>query len=66
MTRDERNNWLVNIENTASYIGTEIGMRTVEFVLEKYGAKEITQIPSSHLSDVFNELYVIEADLRSG
>lgn len=66
MTRDERNNWIANIENTASYIESEIGAETVNFVLEKYGAKSIDQIASSDLSDVFGELYAIEADLKSG
>lgn len=66
MTRDERSNWIANIENTASFIASEIGAETVDFVLEKYGAKSIEQIASSDLSDVFSELYAIEADLRSG
>lgn len=66
MTRDERTNWITNIENTASFIASEIGAGTVNFVLEKYGAKSIEQIASSDLSEVFSELYAIEADLRSG
>ena len=37
MTRDERNNWIMNIENTASFIASEVGSETVKFVLEKYG-----------------------------
>lgn len=65
MTRDERNNWIANIENTASFIETEIRAETVDFVLGKYGAKSVEQISSSDLPDVFNELYAIEADLRS-
>lgn len=65
MTRDERKNWIANIENTASFIETEIGAETVDFVLGKYGAKSVEQISSSDLPDVFNELYAIEADLRS-
>ncbi len=66
MTRKERSNWITNIENTASFIESEIGTETVNYVLEKYGAKSIEQIASSDLSEVFNELYAIEADLRSG
>ncbi len=41
MTRDERNNWIATIENTASFIESEIGAETVNFVLERYGAKSI-------------------------
>ncbi len=66
MTKQERNDWLINIENTASFISSEIGNEAVDFVLEKYGAKSIEQIASSDLSEVFSELYAIESDLRSG
>ena len=66
MTQQERNDWLINIENTASFISSEIGNETVDFVLEKYGAKSIEQIASSDLSEVFSELYAIESDLGSG
>ena len=66
MEKQEREDWLINIENTASFIETEIGAETVNFVLAKYGADSIGQIASSDLFDVFNELYAIEADLRSG
>ena len=66
MTRDERTNWIANIENTASFIESEIGAETVNFVLEKYEAKSIEQIASSDLSEVFSELYAIETNLKSG
>lgn len=66
MTKSERENWIANIENAASFIETEIGVETVNFVLAKYSADSIGQIASSQLSDVFNELYAIEVDLRSG
>lgn len=66
MTRTERENWIVNIENTASFIAAESGEEVVASTLNKYGASSIEQIASSDLSDVFSELYAIEADLRSG
>jgi hypothetical protein len=66
MTKSERTNWIANIENTASFIESEIGAETVDFVLKKYGAKSIDQIASSDLAEVYSELYAIEADLRSG
>lgn len=65
MTRTERENWIVNIENTASFIASEIGEEVVTSTLYKYGAKSVTHISSFDLPDVFNELYAIEADLRS-
>ena len=64
MTREERNNWVLNIENTADFIASEIETETVNHVFEKYGAKSAEDISDSDLSDVFSELYAIEADLR--
>lgn len=65
MTQAERENWIINIENTASYIASEIGEEVVASTLYKYGASSIEQIASSNLAEVFSELYAIEADLRS-
>ena len=66
MTREKRNNWILNIENTAFYIAPEIGEEVVVSTSYKYGARSIDQIASSDLSDVFSELHAIAADLRSG
>ena len=66
MTREKRNNWILNIENTAFYIASEIEQEVVVSTLYKYGARSIDQIASSDLSDVFSELHAIAADLRSG
>lgn len=66
MTGDERNNWIVNIENSASFIASEIGEEVVNSTLCKFGAGSIGEISDSDLPDVFGELYTIETDLRSG
>lgn len=66
MTGFERENLLISIENSAAYIASENKSETVDFVLAKYGTDSIEQIPDCYLSEVFNELYAIEADLRSG
>lgn len=65
MTKQERNEWLINIENTASFIAREIGEETVDFVLGKYGVSCIENISSFDVSEIFSELYAIKADLRS-
>lgn len=65
MTNSERENWILNIENTAAYIASEIGEEVVASTLYKYGASSIEQIASSDLAEVFSELYAIEADLRA-
>lgn len=64
MTEVERENWLVNIENVASHISSEIGFETVKFVFGKYGACSIEKIADSDLPEVFSELFAIEVELR--
>lgn len=63
MTKRERNNWIVNIENTAAAIESQLGSAVVESVFKRYGAHSTWDLRSSDLSDVFSELYAIEADL---
>lgn len=38
MTKRERNNWIVNIENTAAAIEPQLGSAVVESVFKRYGA----------------------------
>ena len=64
MKRDERENWIINIENTASTISSQVGSAVVDAVFQKYGAKSVEDLSPNDLQDVFNELYAIEADLR--
>ena len=64
MKRVERDNWITNIESCADRIIEEIGYETVAFVLGKYGAKSIETLRPEDYSEVFSELYAIEADLK--
>ena len=50
MSNSERENWIINIENMASYIASEIGVEVVDSTL--YSA--IDQIASSDLAEVFS------------
>ena len=63
MTNRERNNWIVNIENTAAAIESQLGSAVVESVFKRYGAHGTWDLRSSDLPDVFSELYAIEANL---
>ena len=63
MTKRERENWIVNIENTAAAIESQLGSAVVNSVFERYGAHGTWDIRSRDLPDVFSELYAIEADL---
>ena len=58
VTKDERENWIINIENTASTISSQLGSAVVD------GAHSVKDLNPSDLPDVFSELYAIEADLR--
>lgn len=64
MTKQERENWLINIENTAAYIAEENMAYTVDFILERYEVRSFDELASSELSAIWNELDVIAADLR--
>lgn len=62
MAKNERNNWLMNIESVATEVAANIGQETVDFVLSKYDAKNVYALKSSDLSEVFSELYAIASD----
>lgn len=66
MTRTERENWLVNIENSISFIASEIGEEVVNSTLYRFGANSIYEVANSDLPDVFGEFYAIETNLRYG
>lgn len=63
MTKRERENWIVNIENTATAIESQLSSAVVESVFKRYGAHGTWDLRSSDLPDVFSEMYAIEADL---
>ena len=63
MTKRERNNWIVNIENTAAAIESQLGSAVVESVFKRYGAHGTWDLHPSELPEIFSELYAIEVDL---
>lgn len=64
MTKNERENYITNIENTASTISSQMGAAVVDGVFQKYGAHGVEDLNPAYLQEVFSELYAIEADLR--
>ena len=64
VTKDERKNWIINIENSASTISSQVGSAAVDGVFRRYGAHGIEGLNPSYLPDVFSELYAIEADIQ--
>lgn len=64
MTKSERNNWIINIENTLKAIESQLDPAVIDSVFKRYGAQNAWDLNSSDLPDVFSELYAIEADLN--
>lgn len=64
MTKSERKNWIINIENSAAAISTQLGPAVVDSVFKRYGSHGLWDLNPVHLPDVFSDLYAIEADLR--
>ena len=63
MTKSERRNWIINIENTAATVSAQVGQAVVDSVFKRYGAHGVEDIKPSDLPDLFSELYAIEVDL---
>lgn len=64
MNRDERMDWIISIENSAANVSAELGPAVVNSLLDRYNARSICDISPSNLSEVFNEIDGIEADLK--
>ena len=64
VTKDERENWIINIENTASTISSPSRSAVVDGVFQRYGAHSVEDLHPCELPDVFSDSYAIEADLR--
>lgn len=63
MTEYERQNWLINIDNSAAAIASELGSAAAEAVFARYGITCAEEADDLDLSDIFSELYAIETDL---
>ena len=64
MTKAERENWLCNIQDTATIVARQTSWGTVKSVLRRYGASSIEKLRPSDYPAVFSELYALEADTR--
>ena len=64
MTKSERKNWIINIENTAAAVSAQVGQALVDSGFKRYGAHSAWDLNPSDLPDVFSELYAIEANLK--
>lgn len=64
MKKNERDNWISNIENTAVAICSELDSAVVAAVFRRYGAHNAEDANPNDLPEIFSELYAIEADLK--
>ena len=64
MINSEHSNWIINIENTATTVSTQVGPAVVGSVFMRYGSYNIVDLNPRDLSDAFSGLYAIEADLK--
>lgn len=66
MTKMERENWLINIQNSATEVAKEHGWETIRFVLNEYGggATSIERLKPSYYESVWNALFDYEVGLK--
>jgi hypothetical protein len=64
MANISNSDYIASIEQSVSAICAELGSNVAKSVFERYGAHDVDDLDPSFLSDVFSELYAIEADLR--
>lgn len=64
MKKNEREQWITNIENTTSAICSEMDSAVVEAVFRRYGANNAEDANPNDLPEIFSELYAIESDLK--
>lgn len=64
MTKEERQNWIDNIDNTAAAVTSIVGPATVTSVLKRFGVSCTEEATDNALPEIFSELYAIEADLK--
>lgn len=64
MSTSDNENWIINIQNTADEVASQLGFETVKHILTKYGASSIEDLSPSYYTEVFDELDFIANDLR--
>lgn len=64
MSSISNSDYVASVEESVSIICSEIEMEVVDSVFQRYGAHSVDDLGPADLSEVFSELYTIEADLR--
>ena len=53
MTKAEKTNWLINLEDVAA----QVDAATIDFICRKYGARDIYELSPYDYQEAWNELY---------
>lgn len=64
MTTSERDNWLININNSAAAVVSQLGSAAVEAVFRRYGIACAEEADDCDLAEIFGKLYALEAESR--
>ena len=64
MKSNERDNWLINIDNSAAAVASQLGSAAVEAVFRRYGIACAEEADDCDLAEIFSELSALEADSR--
>ena len=62
MTKYERENWTINIENTAAAVTEQYGNEVVKSVFRRYDAHGLYDLNPCYYSEVFGDLELIAND----
>lgn len=62
MTKKERRNWEVNIENAAAEVASKVGDAVVKAVFRRYDAHGLHDLSPQYYSEVFADLEQIRCD----
>ena len=57
-----RQDWRINIENTAASVATKYGNAVAESIFRRYDATSIEDLSSAYYADVFGDLMIIDED----
>lgn len=66
MTKAERENWLINIQNAATEVAMVHGWETIRFILNEYGGgvSSIERLRPCYYESVWNALFDYERELK--
>ncbi len=62
MTKYEKENWIINLENVAAEVSSEYGSDVVQSILILHNATSIEDLSQSEYEAVFSDLYLIASD----